>query len=115
MLKTYMTFAQCVEYLQTTIFDDEINMKINVFHVGAIDNDGVSIEEKYAVSILLTDDIEYEKLIILRKVRDNSPYYFRSLDKIFNELLWKRDACLCMLGSIPPEYYEGKYFYSKTV
>lgn len=115
MNKTYMTYAQCVEYLQTTIFDDEINMKINVFHVGAIDNDGVSIEEKYAVTILLTDDKQYSKLILLKKVRDNSPYYFRSLDKIFKELLWKRDACLCMIGSLPSNYYNDHYFYSKIV
>ncbi|HGW1746824.1 TPA: hypothetical protein ACNMTN_005614 [Klebsiella pneumoniae] len=112
MFKVYMTYAQCVQYLQTTIFDDEISMKINVSDVGKIDSDGVSMEEKYAVSILLTDGMEYEKLIILTKVRDNSPYYFRSLDKVFKELLWKRDSCLCMRGYLGQDFYEKEYFKS---
>lgn len=108
----YMTYAQCLEYLQTTIFHDEISMKINVSDVGKIDSDGLSIEQKYAVSILLTDGMEYEKLIILIKVRDNAPYYFRTLDKVFKELLWKRDSCLCMRGYLGQDFYEKQYFKS---
>ena len=109
---SYMTYAQCVEYLHTTFFDDEISMKINVSDVGKIDSDGFPMEEKYAVSILLTDGMEYEKTIILIKVRDNSPYYFRSLDKVFKELLWKRDSCLCMRGYLGSDFYEKEYFKS---
>lgn len=110
MIVSYMSFAQCVEYLHTTVFDDEISMKITVIDVADLDAEGIPIEEKYGVKILLSDGMGYEKLILLKKVRDKSPYYFRSLDKIFNDLLWRRDSCLCMAGNLPLDFYEKEYF-----
>lgn len=108
---TYMTYAQCVEYLQTTVFDDEIRMDINVIDVGKLDSDGVSLESKYAVVISLTDGMFYEKRILLRMVRENKPFYFRSLDKIYKDILWMRDSSLHMTGHLDISFYEKEVFY----
>lgn len=110
-MTVYMTYAQCVEYLHTTIFDDEITMDINVIDVGKLDSDGVSIEPKYAAIISLTDGKTYEKRIFLRMVRENKPFYFRTLDKIFKNILWMRDSSLHMTGHLDISFYEQEIFY----
>ena len=110
-MTTYMTYGQCVEYLHTTVFDDEIRMDINVIDVGKLDSEGVSLESKYAAIIALTDGMGYEKRIFLRMVRENKPFYFRSLDKIFKDILWMRDSSLHMVGHLDISFYEEEIFY----
>lgn len=110
MSVTYMTYAQCVEYLHTTFFDDEIRMDINVIDVGALDSDGLSFKNKYAAIIALTDGMGYEKRIFLRMVRENKPFYFRSLDMIFKNILWFRDSSLHMKGHLDISFYEKEFF-----
>jgi hypothetical protein len=110
-MTTYMTYGQCVEYLHTTVFDDEIRMDINVIDVGKLDSEGFSLEFKWAVVIALSDGQGYEKRILLRMVRENKPFYFRSLDKIFKDILWMRDSSLHMVGHLDISFYEEEIFY----
>lgn len=111
IMTVYMTYAQCFEYLHTTVFDDEIRMDINVIDVGELDSEGFSLNFKWAVIIELSDGMGYEKRIILRMVRENKPFYFRSLDKIFKDILWLRDSSLHMTGHLDINFYEQEIFY----
>ena len=113
-MNVYMTYAQCVEYLHTTVFSDEIQMHVHVNDVGALDSDGVSLESKYAVIIRLIDGMGYEKQIILRMVRENKPFYFRSLDNIFKNILWMRNSSLHMRGYLDISFYEKEIFLNRT-
>jgi hypothetical protein len=110
-MKVYMTYAQCVEYLHTTVFDDEIRMDINVIDVGKLDSEGFSLDFKWAVIIGLSDGEGYEKRIFLRMVRENKPFYFRSLDKIYKDILWLRDSSLHMTGHLDISFYEEEIFF----
>lgn len=111
---SYMTYAQCVEYLHTTVFDDEIRMDINVIDVGKLDSEGVSLESKYAAIITLSDGMFYEKRIFLRMVRENKPLYFRSLYMIYNNIFWLRDSSLHMTGHLDISFYEEEIFYKSN-
>lgn len=110
-MKVYMTYGQCVEYLHTTVFDDEIRMDINVIDVGKLDHEGFSLDFKWAVIIGLSDGDGYEKRIFLRMARENKPFYFRSLDKIYKDILWLRDSSLHMTGHLDISFYEEEIFF----
>lgn len=102
MIVKNMTVGSAIEYLQTTKWADSVFQVIEVADMAELDDQGVSVEDKYSVSVYLEDieDTEYCIKINFVKARDGSPFFFRSLDRVFNDVLFKRDSTLKMLGNM---------------
>lgn len=104
MIHKKMTVGAAIEYLQTTKWADTIYQVVEVSDMAKLDSEGVSVEDKYHVIVYLQDvsDLDYCLQITFVKARDGSPFYFRSLDRVFNDILFKRDSTLKMLGNRLP-------------
>lgn len=104
MIHKKMTVASAIEYLQTTKWSDTVYQVIEVSDMAKLDSEGVPVEDKYHVVVYLEDvaDLDYCLQITFVKARDGSPFYFRSLDRVFNDILFKRDSTLKMLGNRLP-------------
>ena len=104
MVHKKMAVASAVEYLQTTKWADSVYQLVEVSDMAQLDSDGVPVEDKYQVVVYLEDvsDLDYCVQIHFVKARDGSPFYFRSLDRVFNDILFKRDSTLKMLGNRLP-------------
>ena len=104
MIVKKMTVAAAIEYLQTTKWADTVYQVVEVSDMAKLDSEGVPVEDKYQVVVHLEDvsDPEYFLQIHFVKARDGSPFYFRSLDRVFNDILFKRDSTLKMLGNRLP-------------
>lgn len=104
MIHKKMTVAAAIEYLQTTKWADTVYQVIEVSDMSKLDDEGIPIEDKYHVIVYLQDvaDLDYCLQITFVKARDGSPFYFRSLDRVFNDILFKRDSTLKMLGNRLP-------------
>lgn len=102
MIHKKMTVGAAIEYLQTTKWSDTVNQVIEVLDVSQLDDDGIPMENKYHVVVYLEDFFDYRVQIHFVKARDGSPFYFRSLDRVFNDILFKRDSTLKMLGDCIP-------------
>lgn len=101
MIHKKMTVAAAIEYLQTTKWADTVYQVVEVSDMAKLDSEGVPVEDKYHVIVYLQDvaDLDYCLQITFVKARDGSPFYFRSLDRVFNDILFKRDSTLKMLGN----------------
>lgn len=104
MITKNMTVADAIEYLQTTKWSDTVYQVVEVSDMSKLDHQGIPIEDKYQVVVYLEDvsDPDYCVQIYFVKARDGSPFYFRSLDRVFNDILFKRDSTLKMLGNRLP-------------
>lgn len=104
MIHKKMTVAAAIEYLQTTKWADTVYQVVEVSDMAKLDSEGVPVEDKYHVIVYLQDvaDLDYCLQITFVKARDGSPFYFRSLDRVFNDILFKRDSTLKMLGNRLP-------------
>ena len=104
MIHKKMTVAAAIEYLNTTKWADTVYQVVEVSDMAQLDSDGVPVEDKYQVVVYLEDvsDLDYFVQIHFVKARDGSPFYFRSLDRVFNDILFKRDSTLKMLGNRLP-------------
>lgn len=104
MIVKKMTVAAAIEYLQITKWADTVYQVVEVSDMAKLDSEGVPVEDKYQVIVHLEDvsDPEYFLQIHFVKARDGSPFYFRSLDRVFNDILFKRDSTLKMLGNRLP-------------
>lgn len=104
MIHKNMTVAAAIEYLQTTKWADTVYQVVEVSDMAKLDSEGVPVENKYSVVVYLEDvsDLDYCLQINFVMARDGSPYYFRSLDRVFNDILFKRDSTLKMLGNRLP-------------
>lgn len=104
MIHKKMTVADAIEYLQTTKWSDTVYQIVEVSDMSELDQDGIPLENKYQVFVYLEDvsDLDYCVQIQFVKARDASPFYFRSLDRVFNDILFKRDSTLKMLGNRLP-------------
>lgn len=104
MIRKNMTVAAAIEYLHTTKWADTVYQVVEVSDMSKLDSDGVPVEDKYQVVVYLEDvsDPYYCVQIHFVKARDVSPFYFRSLDRVFNDILFKRDSTLKMLGNRLP-------------
>lgn len=101
MIVKNMTVGSAIEYLQTTKWADSVYQVVEVADMAELDVDGIPVEDKYSVSVYLEDieDSGYSIKINFVKARDGSPFFFRSLDRVFNDILFKRDSTLKMLGN----------------
>jgi hypothetical protein len=101
MVRKNMTVAAAIEYLHTTKWADTVHQVVEVSDMAKLDFDGVPVEDKYHVVVYLNDfsDPDYFVRINFVKARDASPFFFRSLDRVFNDILFKRDSTLKMLGN----------------
>lgn len=108
-MKLTKTFSDLVEFLHTTHFSDDTHMTISVFDCGHLDNDGVIKDSKFFATVTLENE-QNTVLYLLVKARDKTPYFFRTLDPIINDLLWKRDSTLHMQGHFPIDGVND-YFY----
>ena len=104
MIHKKMTVAAAIEYLHTTKWADTVYQVVEVSDMSKLDDEGMPIEDKYQVVVYLEDvsDPDYCVQIHFVKSRDGSPFYFRSLDRFFNDILFKRDSTLKMLGNRLP-------------
>ena len=104
MIRKNMTVAAAIEYLQTTKWADTVYQVVEVSDMAKLDSEGVPVQDKYHVVVYLEDvsDPDYCVQIRFFKARDGSPFYFRSLDRVFNDILFKRDSTLKMLGNRLP-------------
>ena len=104
MIHKKMTVGAAIEYLQTTKWADTVYQVVEVSDMSKLDDEGIPIEDKYQVVVYLEDvsDPGYCVQIHFVKARDGSPFYFRSLDRVFNDILFKRDSTLKMLGNRLP-------------
>ena len=104
MIRKNMTVAAAIEYLQTTKWSDTVYQVVEVSDMAKLDSDGVPVQDKYQVVVYLEDvsDPYYCVQIHFVMARDGSPFYFRSLDRVFNDILFKRDSTLKMLGNRLP-------------
>jgi hypothetical protein len=104
MIKKNMTVGSAIEYLNTTKWADTIYQVVEVSDMAKLDSDGVPLEDKYQVVVYLEDvsDPDYCVQIHFVMARDGSTFYFRSLDRVFNDILFKRDSTLKMLGNRLP-------------
>lgn len=104
MIHKKMTVSAAIEYLQTTKWSDTVYQLVEVSDMSKLDAQGIPTEDKYQVVVYLEDvsDPFYFVQIHFVKARDGSPFYFRSLDRVFNDILFKRDSTLKMLGNRLP-------------
>lgn len=104
MIHKKMTVSAAIEYLQTTKFSDTVYQVVEVSDMSKLDDEGIPIEDKYQVVVYLVDssDLDYSLQIHFVMARDGSPFYFRSLDRVFNDILFKRGSTLKMLGNRLP-------------
>ena len=104
MITKNMTVADAIEYLQTTKWADSVYQIVEVSDMAELDDDGIPLEYKYQVVVYLEDssDTDYRIKINFVLARNGSPFYFRSLDRVFNDILFKRDSTLKMLGNRLP-------------
>ena len=104
MIKKNMTVGSAIEYLNTTKWADTIYQVVEVSDVSKLDCEGIPIQDKYQVVVYLEDVSDPYHCVQIHFVmaRDGSPFYFRSLDRVFNDILFKRDSTLKMLGNRLP-------------
>lgn len=104
MIHKNMTVAAAIEYLQTTKWAETVYQVVEVSDMSKLDSEGVPVEDKYQAVVYLEDvaDLDYCLQINFVMARDGSPFYFRSLDRVFNDILFKRDSTLKMLGNRLP-------------
>lgn len=98
-----MTVA-AIEYLQTTKLGRYCLSVVEVSDMAKLDSEVVPVQDKYQVVVYLEDvsDPDYCVQIHFVIARDGSSFLLRSLDRVFNDILFKRDSTLKMLGNRLP-------------